>query len=177
MDVLIVVASPLDLRAGARRAAVGDRGGADPHPPATDASKSKQRRGGRSRRPRSRRPRPTRQMRAPGRRVALAAVKAFHTAAFLLISGSIGVILVDGLRGRPTGRTGAAAAVALTECAVFAANGLVCPLTPLAERLGAERGSVTDIFLPDWLARNLTVIATPILVVGLVANVIALRRR
>ena len=29
-----------------------------------------------------------------------------------------------------------------------------CPLTTLAEKSGAEKGSVTDIFLPPWIARN-----------------------
>lgn len=29
-----------------------------------------------------------------------------------------------------------------------------CPLTTLAEKYGAEKGSVTDIFLPIWCARN-----------------------
>lgn len=112
-----------------------------------------------------------------GRQVALAGVKSIHTAAFLVISAAIAVVAFDGLRGRPSGRTGVAASIALTECVVFAANGFVCPLTPLAERLGARRGSVTDIFLPDIVARNLTPVATPILAVGLVANILALRRR
>ncbi len=107
----------------------------------------------------------------------LAGVKTVHTAAFLVIAGAIAAIVVDGLRGRPSRRTAAATAVALTECAVFAANGFVCPLTPLAEEFGAERGSVTDIFLPDWLARNLTWISTPILVLGLALNLRALGRR
>ena len=111
------------------------------------------------------------------RRLALAGVKSFHTAAFAVIAGAIGVIAVDGLRGRPSARTGVAAAIALTECAVFAANGFVCPLTPMAERLGAERGSVSDIFLPDIGARNLTPIATPILVAGLFLNGRAVWRR
>ena len=111
-----------------------------------------------------------------GRRLALAGVKGFHTAAFAVIAGSIGVIALDGIRGRPRRRTGVSAVVALTVCAVFAANGFVCPLTPLAERLGAERGSVSDIFLPDIVARNLTPIATPILVAGLALNGRALWR-
>jgi hypothetical protein len=29
-----------------------------------------------------------------------------------------------------------------------------CPLTTLAEKYGAEKGSVTDIFLPAWIARH-----------------------
>jgi hypothetical protein len=110
-------------------------------------------------------------------RLALAAVKTVHTVAFAVIAASISVVAADGLRGRPRRRTGAAAAIAIAECAVYVANDYTCPLTPLAERLGAERGSVSDIFLPDWLARNLAWIATPILVVGLVLNLRALARR
>jgi hypothetical protein len=34
----------------------------------------------------------------------------------------------------------------------LAASGWTCPLTILAERRGAMRGSVADIFLPKWFA-------------------------
>ena len=81
------------------------------------------------------------------RRLLLVLIKSVHTAAFLVIAGSILVVFADGARSRPRRRTGVAAAIALGECAVFAANGFVCPLTPLAERYGAERGSV-DGHLP-----------------------------
>ena len=110
-------------------------------------------------------------------RVVLATIKGIHTVAFGVIAGSILLVLVDGFRGRPTRRTSAALAVALGECAVFAANGFVCPLTPLAERLGARRGSVSDIFLPDLVARNLTWSSSIVLAVGIGLNVRALRRR
>ena len=40
------------------------------------------------------------------------------------------------------------------ESLVFVANGFRCPLTDVAESLGAEHGSVTDIYLPAWFARN-----------------------
>jgi hypothetical protein len=111
------------------------------------------------------------------RRLLLLSIKTVHTIAFAVIAGSIGVVFVDGVRGRPARRTGAAAAIAIGECAVYAANGFVCPLTPLAERYGAERGSVSDIFLPDVIARNLAWIATPILVAGLVLNARSLLTR
>lgn len=112
-------------------------------------------------------------------RLLLVTIKAVHTVAFAGIAGSILVVFADGIRGRPRRRTAVASGIALAECAVFAANGFVCPLTPLAERYGAKRGSVTDIFLPDVIARNLTWIATPILVVGLLLNarVLIVRRR
>jgi hypothetical protein len=45
-------------------------------------------------------------------------------------------------------------------------NGFRCPQTDVAESLGAERGSVTDIYLPAWFARNLSAIHVPHLVVA-----------
>jgi hypothetical protein len=46
---------------------------------------------------------------------------------------------------------------------VFLANDGVCPLTPLAERHGASHGTVSDIFLPDAIARTIPVWATALL--------------
>ena len=62
------------------------------------------------------------------------------------------------------------------ETAVFVGNGCTCPLTPIAERLGAERGSVADIYLPGWFARRLPLIAGAALVGGLTLNALALAR-
>ena len=42
----------------------------------------------------------------------------------------------------------------LVEGIVLLLNKWRCPFTVLAERLGASQGSVTDIFLPDIIARN-----------------------
>ena len=53
---------------------------------------------------------------------------------------------------------------------MYVSNNQVCPLTPLAEELGAERGSVADIFLPGWLARRIPVLGGSALLVGLVPN-------
>jgi hypothetical protein len=68
--------------------------------------------------------------------------------------------------GLPGDRT--AARVSPPQCSrretlVFAGNGFRCPLTQVAERLGAERGSVTDIYLPRWFARNLPAIYVPLI--------------
>lgn len=107
---------------------------------------------------------------------ALTAIKIVHTAAFLMIGASILLFAWDGLRGRPRRRTAIAASVALTESAIYASNNQVCPLTPLAEALGAESGTVTDIFLPLWLSRRIPLISSGVLVVGVVLNGRALRR-
>jgi hypothetical protein len=47
------------------------------------------------------------------------------------------------------------------ESLIFVANGFRCPLTEVAERVGAEQGSVADIYLPRWFARNLPAIHVP----------------
>jgi hypothetical protein len=57
-----------------------------------------------------------------------------------------------------------AAAVVAAECLVFTADGFRCPMTGLAEAAGAPSGSVTDIYLPTGLAKNLPAIHLPLLV-------------
>jgi hypothetical protein len=102
------------------------------------------------------------------RRLVIDAVKTFHSIAFFSIFGLILVFTWDGIRGRSTRRTATAAAIALAETAVFVTNNQVCPLTPLVEELGAESGSVTDIFLPDPISRRIPAFSGAILVLGLV---------
>lgn len=114
---------------------------------------------------------------ADRRRAAIFAIMAFHTVAFYSIAATILLFTWDGLRGRPGRRTAVAAVVALTESAVYASNNQVCPLTPLVEELGAEKGTVTDIFLPEWLSRRIPPIFGSILLVGLVLNGRAVLRR
>lgn len=49
---------------------------------------------------------------------------------------------------------------------IFLANGFRCPLAGIAERVGAERGSVTDIYLPYWFAHNLPAIHVPLILLA-----------
>ena len=79
---------------------------------------------------------------------AIVVVRSVHTAVFLVELSSILWLVVSGLVGRRDRSVATAAALVAIEAGVFVANAGVCPLTPLAERLGASRGSVSDIFLP-----------------------------
>jgi hypothetical protein len=103
-----------------------------------------------------------------GRRhpVAIAAVKTVHTAVFLVELASIGWLAVSGLLGRRDRTVGMAAGAVAIEAAVFLANDGVCPLTPVAERLGARRGGVSDIFLPDAVARTIPIWSSALLAVA-----------
>lgn len=114
----------------------------------------------------------------PDRRpVALLAIKAIHTAAFAVIGGAILLFTWDGLTRRRGRRARVAAAIGIAESIVFASNNLVCPLTPLAEELGAERGSVTDIYLPDWISERVPLVGGSTLALGLVLHGTAWWRR
>lgn len=96
----------------------------------------------------------------------LTAIRAAHTAVFFAELASIAWLLVSGIVGRRDRSVAVAAVLVAGESAVFVANGGVCPLTPLAERHGAERGSVSDIYLPDALARTIPIWATSLVVVA-----------
>lgn len=109
--------------------------------------------------------------------VARDAVRAIHTAIFGIELAAIGWLVVSGLMGRRDRSVGLAAVAVAAEAAVFIANDGVCPLTPLTERLGAERGSVSDIFLPDVVARTIPLWSSVLLVVAAVAHARSFLRR
>lgn len=114
---------------------------------------------------------------AAQRRLALRGIRAFHTAAFVAISGAILVFSWEGIRGRRGRVARAAASIAIAETIVYASNNQVCPLTPLAEQLGATSGAVTDLYLPAWISERIPVIGGSVLVLGSVAHIVAWRCR
>jgi hypothetical protein len=113
---------------------------------------------------------------AGARRGVLVAIKAVHSAIFLVMLGAIGWLVATGITGRRDRTVAAAAALVAMESAVFVANDGVCPLTPLAERYGAARGGVSDIFLPDAIARTIPIWATSLLALGVALHVRGLWR-
>lgn len=108
---------------------------------------------------------------------ALTAIKAIHTAIFASIAGAILLALWDGVRGQPRRSTAIAGGVVVVETAIYISNNHVCPLTPLAEDLGAARGSVVDIFLPAWAASRIPIVAGSAALLALILNLRALRAR
>jgi hypothetical protein len=96
----------------------------------------------------------------------LASIRGVHTLVFAVVLGAIGWLVWTGVAGRRDRTVGLAASIVGTEVAVWLANDHVCPLTPLAERMGAKRGSVSDIFLPDPVARTLPIWSSALLAIG-----------
>lgn len=113
-------------------------------------------------------------------RIALRAVKSFHTLAWFLIEACMVYLLFAGVRGQTDKRSAVAACVVAGETLMFAANGFHCPLTAVAKNLGDETGSVTDIYLPRRLARNLPAIHVPLILLAVALhrrNIVAARTR
>lgn len=108
---------------------------------------------------------------------ALIAVKAIHTIIFASVFAAVVLTLWDGLRGTPTRRTAVAGGMVLAESAAYVSNNQVCPLTPLAEELGADRGAVVDLFLPAGVARRIPLVAGSAAALALGLNLRALLRR
>ena len=111
------------------------------------------------------------------RRPLYIAVKAVHSAAFFILQSAILYLVYKGLRSQSDRKALAAGALVGAECAVYAGNGFRCPLTGLAEDLGAEHGQVTDIFLPKWLADNIANIYAPLYVFALLLHSRSLLQR
>jgi hypothetical protein len=101
----------------------------------------------------------------------LVAIRAVHSAIFLVELASIGWLVITGLANRRDRTVAVAAGLVTVESAVFVLNDGVCPLTPLAERHGAVRGSVSDIFLPDVVARTIPIWSTALLAIAFVLHV------
>ena len=97
-------------------------------------------------------------------------VKAVHSVAFFILQSAIIYLVYKGLRGESDRHAAMSAVLVGGECAIYAGNGFRCPLTGLAEDLGAESGQVTDIFLPKWLADNIANIYGPLFAVGLIIH-------
>jgi len=111
------------------------------------------------------------------RRSALVGVKAVHSLLYFSIEYCIGYLIYAGLKGREDRRTAMAAGVVGAESLIFLGNRCRCPLTGLAENLGAASGSVTDLYLPGFLASHLVLIHVPLLALALCLHVRNFLRR
>lgn len=79
-------------------------------------------------------------------------IKVAHTVAFFLMSAVLLLMVYEVVVGRITLISWHAAGLFLAEGIVLLLNRGRCPLTSMAERLGASSGQITDLFLPKWFA-------------------------
>jgi hypothetical protein len=85
-------------------------------------------------------------------RITVGQVKFFHALIFAFQVSCIFYALYCGIANQITLWTWGALAIILVESLILMALGWKCPLTTLAERMGAENGSVAEYFMPQWFA-------------------------
>jgi len=91
-------------------------------------------------------------------------VKFVHSFAFFLFTACILYVLYSGIFNRIGWVTYSSIGLVVVEGLVLGLNRWRCPLTALAENMGAEDGSVTGIFLPRWLAKRVFMVWIPVFV-------------
>jgi hypothetical protein len=101
-------------------------------------------------------------------RITIFQIKLVHTIIFWILCLCTVYALFSGIADRINVWTWVALALLLLESIVLVVSGWTCPLTILAERQGALQGSVTDIFLPKWLADRIFPICGGMYAVALV---------
>jgi tetrahydromethanopterin S-methyltransferase subunit E len=106
----------------------------------------------------------------------LTTIKLLHTAAWAVFAGCILWLPVAALGGELR-LAALLAAIVAVEVAVLVANGMVCPLTPIAARYTDDRRDNFDIYLPEWLARHNKTIFGALYVAGLLILAIAWMRQ
>ena len=84
----------------------------------------------------------------------IALIKFIHSAIFFFMSACLLYVLYAGITRTYNWALLVAISAIFIDGLVLILNHGRCPFTTLAEGLGAEKGSVTDIFLPHWMARH-----------------------
>jgi bacteriorhodopsin len=82
-------------------------------------------------------------------------IKLVHSLLFFLIGICTIYVFIAAALDHITRWTWFAFGVAVIELLALALNEWRCPLTDMAERKGAQVGSVADLFLPQWVSDQL----------------------
>jgi hypothetical protein len=98
----------------------------------------------------------------------LFAIKFVHSFIFIIMVICLFYILYCAIAGRYDWTLLVALIIIFLEGLALLFNRGRCPLTTLAENYGAASGSVTDIFLPDWLTRHTFKVSTTLFIMELI---------
>jgi hypothetical protein len=94
-------------------------------------------------------------------------IKTVHSMIFWLMSGCVAYLYYAALTEQSGWYPYLAIGLVCAEGAALFLNRGRCPLTTLALRYGAARGSVTDIFLPAWAAARVFPVCGALFVIGM----------
>ena len=95
-------------------------------------------------------------------------LKLVHTAIFLFASFCIGYVVYCGFYNKSGSFLKISHAVVLSIGIAYVANGFECIISTLVHDIAGRRDD-SDIFFPDWFARNIVPVSTVVYLVGVSA--------
>ena len=98
---------------------------------------------------------------------AVTLIKSGHTIIFAGMAACVLNTFYSGVTGRSNRLTKLSITAVLSESLIYWGNKFRCPLADIAEDLGAESGTVGDIFLPGWFARRIPLVSSTLFLIGL----------
>lgn len=96
------------------------------------------------------------------------AIKLVHSMIFFLMVACLMYVFYCAVVRRYDWLLLVALSAIVIEGIVLLINHGKCPFTDLAKKYGDQKGSVTDIYLPAWYARNTFKIATIVVIIELI---------
>jgi hypothetical protein len=99
-------------------------------------------------------------------------IKFIHTVIFFFMCSCLGYILYCCLTATFNWLLLFAIGAIMIEGLALLLNGGRCPFTIMAEKTGAVKGAVTDLFLPEWLSRHTFKVSTALFICELIVLVI-----
>jgi hypothetical protein len=95
-------------------------------------------------------------------------IRIVHSIVYFFMMACLGYILFCAILKRYDWLLLTAIIAIVVEGTVLLFNRCNCPMTALAEKFSSGKGSVTDLFLPEWCARNTFKIATIVFIIELI---------
>jgi hypothetical protein len=98
----------------------------------------------------------------------LGLVRGLHTVIYVVMAGSVVVLLYAGISGARGPWLWWALGLISVEIVVFVGNGMKCPMTAMVARLGKARSGISDTFFPERITRHTLRVFGPLIVLAFI---------
>ncbi|WP_292066252.1 hypothetical protein [Brevundimonas sp. UBA7664] len=98
----------------------------------------------------------------------LGLVRGLHTVIYVVMAGSVFVLLYAGISGARGPWLWWALGLISVEIVVFVGNGMKCPMTAMVTRLGKAGSGISDTFFPERITRYTLRVFGPLIVLAFI---------
>lgn len=98
----------------------------------------------------------------------LGLVRGLHTVIYVVMAGSVFVLLYAGISGARGPWLWWALGLISVEIVVFVGNGMKCPMTAMVTRLGKAGSGISDTFFPERITRHTLRVFGPLIVLAFI---------